>query len=171
MKPLLLLASPVFSACHHFTPARASIFTWPWPCVLGHSSSDLGSTLIQSWTTASWRSGDDPWSRSVGCRSGVAMSCGVGHRCGSDLMLLWLWCRPAAVAQIGPLAWEPPCATGVALKKQKQTNKKTKSYLPLRSLVISAKAFLPHLCQADVSLHLSRAACNTIHELGVMHQC
>ena len=28
----------------------------------------------------------------------------VGHRLGSDLALLWLWCRLAAV----PLAWEPP---------------------------------------------------------------
>ena len=49
--------------------------------------------------------------------SGVAMSCGVGCRCGSDPTLLWLWCRPAAVALI--LAWEPPYAAGVALKKKK----------------------------------------------------
>ena len=33
-------------------------------------------------------------------------------------MLLWLWHRPAAVAQIRTLAWEPPCAMGVALKKK-----------------------------------------------------
>ena len=25
-----------------------------------------------------------------------------------DLVLLWLWCRLAAVAPIGPLSWEPP---------------------------------------------------------------
>ena len=48
------------------------------------------------------------------------MSCGVGHRCGLDLALLSLWCRPAATALIGPLAWEPPYATGVALKRQKK---------------------------------------------------
>ena len=56
------------------------------------------------------------------------MSCGVGHRCGSDLALLWLWCRLAAVAPIRFLAWEPPYAMGVALIRQnKQTNKqKTK---------------------------------------------
>ena len=48
------------------------------------------------------------------------MSCGVGHRHGLDLVLLWLWCRPAAAAPIGPLAWEPPCATGVALKRKKK---------------------------------------------------
>ena len=52
------------------------------------------------------------------------MSCGVGSRLGSDLALLWLWCRPAATALIGPLAWEPPYALGAALKKKKKTNKK-----------------------------------------------
>ena len=35
-----------------------------------------------------------------------------------------LWCRLAAAALIGPLAWEPPGATGVALKRQKDNNKK-----------------------------------------------
>ena len=32
-------------------------------------------------------------------------------------MLLWLWCRPAAAALIGPPAWEFPYAAGAALKK------------------------------------------------------
>ena len=33
-----------------------------------------------------------------------ALTCGVGHRCGSDptLLWLWLWCRLAAVALIRP---------------------------------------------------------------------
>ena len=48
------------------------------------------------------------------------MSCGVGHRRGLDLVLLWLWHRPAAVAPIGPLAWEPPRAAGVALKSKEK---------------------------------------------------
>ena len=47
------------------------------------------------------------------------MTCGVGHRHGLDLALLWLWCRPAAVPLIGPLAWEPPYAAGAALEKTK----------------------------------------------------
>ena len=51
------------------------------------------------------------------------MSCGVGHRCGLDLMLLWLWCRLTGVALIGPLAWEPPYATGVAPQKAKKNPK------------------------------------------------
>ena len=47
------------------------------------------------------------------------MSCGVGHRRGSDLALLGLWCRLEATAPIRPLAWEPPYAMDVALKRQK----------------------------------------------------
>ena len=38
--------------------------------------------------------------------------------------MLWLWHRLAAVALIQSLAWEPPYAVGVALKRQ--TNKQTK---------------------------------------------
>ena len=52
--------------------------------------------------------------------SDVAMSCGVGHRCGSDPVLLWLWLWLAAVAPIPPLAWEPPYAAGAALKRKKK---------------------------------------------------
>ena len=52
------------------------------------------------------------------------MSCGVGHRRSSDLVLLCLWCRPAAVPLIGPLTWEPPCAVGAALKRKKEKKKK-----------------------------------------------
>ena len=40
----------------------------------------------------------------------------MGHRYGSDLVLLWLWCRLAAVAPIKPLTWKPPHAMGEALK-------------------------------------------------------
>ena len=47
------------------------------------------------------------------------MSCAVGRRCSLDLALLRLWCKLAAVAPIRPLAWEPPYATGEALKGQK----------------------------------------------------
>ena len=50
------------------------------------------------------------------------MSHGVGHRLSSDPLLLWLWCRLAAVTSIQPLAWEFPYAAGTALKN-KQTNR------------------------------------------------
>ena len=51
---------------------------------------------------------------------GVAMNCGVDHRCSSDPTLLWLGCMLAAVALIRPLAWEPPNAVGVALKSNEK---------------------------------------------------
>ena len=51
------------------------------------------------------------------------VSCGVGHRYGSDVALLWLWHRLVAAALIGPLAWEPP---GAALKRKKEKKKKKK---------------------------------------------
>ena len=35
-------------------------------------------------------------------------------------MLLWLWCRPAAVAPIQLLAWKLPYAKGTALKRKKK---------------------------------------------------
>ena len=44
------------------------------------------------------------------------MSSGVGHRCSLNLELLWLWCRPAAIVPIQPLAWELPHAMGAAPK-------------------------------------------------------
>ena len=52
-------------------------------------------------------------------RSSIAASCGVGRRHGWDLALPWLWCRPAAIALIQHLAWEPLYVVGVALKRQK----------------------------------------------------
>ena len=54
------------------------------------------------------------------------MSCGVGHRRGSDPALQWLWCRPVATAPIRPLAWETPYATGVVQEMAKRQKKKKK---------------------------------------------
>ena len=55
------------------------------------------------------------------------MSCGIGHKRGLDLALLWLWLRPATAAQIRSLAWEPPYAMGVALERQNKIKIKNKS--------------------------------------------
>ena len=52
------------------------------------------------------------------------MICGVGRRCGLDLALLWLWCRPADTDLIRLLAWEPPYAVGAVLEKTKKRKKK-----------------------------------------------
>ena len=59
----------------------------------------------------------------MGKASGIAVSCGVGHRCRVDPVLLWLWRRLAAVALIGPLAGEPPYAACAALKKRTKDKK------------------------------------------------
>ena len=67
--------------------------------------------------------------------SGVAVSCSVGHRHGSDPELLHLQCRPATVALIQPLAWEFPYAEGVALKKTKDKRQKKK-----KSSIVTAMA-------------------------------
>ena len=46
-------------------------------------------------------------------------------------MWLWLWCRLAAEALIGPLAWEPPYAVvGVTLKSKKQKELSLKKWSP-----------------------------------------
>ena len=55
------------------------------------------------------------------------MNCHVGCRCGLDPVLLWLWRRLAAKAPIGPLAWEPPHAAGVALEKTRKKKKESLS--------------------------------------------
>ena len=57
------------------------------------------------------------------------MSYGVGRSRGSDLALLWLWCRPAAGAPMRALGWEPPYAAGAAQKRQKAKKKKERMYI------------------------------------------
>ena len=52
------------------------------------------------------------------------MSSGEGHRCGSDLALLWLRYRLVATAPIRPLAWEPLYAEEVAQKRQGKKKEK-----------------------------------------------
>ena len=54
------------------------------------------------------------------------MSCGIGLRCSSDPVLLWLQHRPVPVAPVQPLAWELPYVVGmVPPKKTKKTRNKT----------------------------------------------
>ena len=51
------------------------------------------------------------------------MSCGVGHRRGSDLALLWHWRRPAGSnsSDSTPSLGTSICQAGAALKKKKKT--------------------------------------------------
>ena len=43
----------------------------------------------------------------------------IGCRCSLGATLLWLWCRPTAVALIQPLTWELLYAAGAALQRKK----------------------------------------------------
>ena len=45
-----------------------------------------------------------------------------------DLAWLWRWHRPVATALIRPVAWEPPYATGMALKKKTKRHTHKKFY-------------------------------------------
>ena len=46
---------------------------------------------------------------------------GVGRRCGSDMALLWLWLRPAAVAPIRPPSLGTSICRGCSPRKGKKT--------------------------------------------------
>ena len=58
-------------------------------------------------------------------------SSGVGHRRGLDPMVLWLWCRLAAVALIQPLAPGNFHMCRCGPKKAKKKKKKKKSFLSI----------------------------------------
>ena len=84
------------------------------------------------------------------------MSCGVGCRRRSDLALLWLWCRPVAVAPARPLAYQPP-SSGQGVGKGLQTGRWT---------VLQLTFCCPRDCQGLLSLresincHLIRSSCD-----------
>ena len=63
----------------------------------------------------------------------VGVSSGVGRRGDSDPALLWLWCRLATAAPIGPLAWELPYSTGADLKNR-QKRKRRAAVVPCKPL-------------------------------------
>ena len=64
------------------------------------------------------------------------MSCGVGCRHGSDLVLVWLWYRLVAVARIRSLAWEPPYVMVAALKRLKRPKKEKKNYVSVKTSMV-----------------------------------
>ena len=61
------------------------------------------------------------------------MSCGVGDKCGSDPVLLWLWCLPVAVIPFQPLSWEFSYAMG-GPKLEEKKKKKSSVWVPLSVL-------------------------------------
>ena len=66
------------------------------------------------------------------------MSCGVGCRWGLNLVLLWLWCRPAAVGPIQPLAWQFHTPQVQPLKKKERKKEKGKEDTPEEFLLCGA---------------------------------
>ena len=63
-------------------------------------------------------------------------SCRVGHRCRSDLALLWLWYRLAAASSVQPLAWGLPYATGVALKRKNKKERYALNHIKIQNFVL-----------------------------------
>ena len=55
------------------------------------------------------------------------MSYGIDPRGGLDPVLLWLWCRLAAVAPVQPLTWGRTCASGAALKSKRKEGREVLS--------------------------------------------
>ena len=122
MRSLPQAAQPFLSPSsqpHHQAPPH---FKSPIP-----SPVEIGVAVVVQWLTNPTRNHEvcqfDPWPRSAGQGSGVAMSCGVGRRWGSGLTLLWLWRRQVVTAPIRPLAWELPDAECVAQKSKKKKKK------------------------------------------------
>ena len=82
------------------------------------------------------------------------MSCDVGCRRGSGPLLLWLWCRLAVVALIRPPTWEPPYASGVALKRSKKKKKLSFSSGRLKMLPRSVFIFIQFRIHSNFSFLL-----------------
>ena len=62
----------------------------------------------------------------MGYGCGVAASWGIGRGCGLDLVLPWLWHRPAAVTLIQPLALELRYAADAAVKRKRKKKNEAK---------------------------------------------
>ena len=88
------------------------------------------TNLTRNHEAASLIPGPAQWVKALA----LPWTAGVGRRRSSDPMLLWLWCRPAAVASIRPLAWETPYAAGAALKSKKGKKKKQERKREIPSL-------------------------------------
>ena len=74
--------------------------------------------------------------------------------------MLWLWHRPAAVAQVGPQAWEPPYAVGATLKKKKEKEKKSPI---LKSCTFFCFEFTSHVSNLDLPrAFLHRSVCSLV---------
>ena len=68
--------------------------------------------------------GFDPWPHSVGQGSGLAMSCGVGHRRSSNPALLWLWAQAGSYSSDQTPSLGTYICRGSSPRKGKKKKKK-----------------------------------------------
>ena len=79
-----------------------------------------------------------------------------------DLVLLWLWCRLAAVAPILPLDWEILYAMSTALKKKKKEKRKTGELIrtALKELILKGIRVLSLLVKLNLNkIYVSAIGC------------
>ena len=92
----------------------------------------------------------------------------MGCRLGSDPVLLWLWHRLAAIAPTRPLAWEPPYAVGMALKKTKDTHTPyTVPYVNYISIKLERKNKAKIKSKAQNQIHA--LMCMPVREMDKKH--
>ena len=125
--------------------------------------SSCGS-VVMSPSSIHGESGFSSRPRSVGQGPGVAGSCGEGRRCGSDLVWLRLWHRPAAASLIWPQTWELTYAAAAALKKKK----KKKNPLP-HFITGDFEDIFPNSIPSTLRGHLSVHAIHSQGYLGLNH--
>ena len=96
------------------------------------------------------------------------MSCGVGRRHGSDLVLLWPWHRPVATALIRPLAWEPPYAASQKTKDKKKRKFSRVQELESQINVLHrlTKIFSSYSSDKDYFFKTSSSAMEDLHYLS-----
>ena len=78
------------------------------------------------------------------------MSYGVGRRRTSDLVLLWLWHKPAATAPIRPLAWEPPYAVGYGPGKRQKKKKKRERERSVGPFLSVKRSAIPYAYNIEI---------------------
>ena len=88
-----------------------------------------------------------------------------GAGCRHSLDTMWLWCRPAAIALIEPLAWEPPYTMGAALKKTKDTHtKKNKNKQELENIRRSQEKVENSFAKTQAELKALKSRMNNAKE-------